>query len=82
MVEAWALGMRMVEGSGGVFGWLGGEVRSVNPRAPSSPLVVRRVVVGVRVVVVRDLMAFWWRGVRDCHVSADDGGSVVSEGFW
>jgi len=47
MAEAWALGMRRVEGSGGVFGWLGGEVRSVNPRAPSSPLVVRRVVVGV-----------------------------------
>ncbi len=82
MVEAWALGMRRVEGSGGAFGWLGGEVRSVNPRAPSSPLVVRRVVVGVRGVVVRDLMAFWWRGVRDCHISADDGGSVVSEGLW
>jgi len=82
MAEAWALGMRRVEGSGGVFGWLGGEVRSVNPRAPSSPLVVRRVVVGVGGVVVRDLMAFWWRGVRDCHISADDGGSVVSEGLW
>jgi len=82
MAEAWALGMRRVEGSGGAFGWLGGEVRSVNPRAPSSPLVVRRVVVGVRMVVVRDLMAFWWRGVRDCHISADDGGSVVSEGLW
>lgn len=57
-------------------------MRSVNPRAPSSPLVVRRVVVGVRGMVVRDLMVFWWRGIRDCHISVDDGGSVVSEGLW
>jgi hypothetical protein len=82
MAEAWALGMRRVEGLGGAFGWVGGEVRRVNARAPSSPVVVTRVVVGLRVVVVRDLMVFWWRGVRDCHVSVDEGGSVVSEGLW
>lgn len=54
----------------------------MNPRAPSSPLVVRRVVVEVRRMVVRDLMVFWWRGVRDCHLNVDEGGSVVSEGLW
>lgn len=82
IAEAWALGMRRVEWRGGASGWLGGEVRRVNARAPSSPPVVRRMVVGVRGLVVRDLMVFWWRGVRDCHVSVDDGAFVFLEGLW
>jgi len=45
----------------------------VNASAPSSPAVVIRVVVGVREVVVKDLMLFWWRGIRACQVSVDEG---------
>ncbi len=51
-------------------------------RAPSSPVVVRRVVLGERELVVRDLMVFWWRGWRMCHVSVDGGVLVALEGLW
>lgn len=57
-------------------------MRRVKPRAPSSPPVVRRVVVGDRGFVVTDLMVFWWRRVRVCHVRIDDGAFRVSEGLW
>ena len=81
MAEAWALGMRRVEWRGQSLERIGEDVRRVNARAPSSPAVVRRVLVGERGVVVMDLMAFWWRGIRMRQVRVDDGVFMVSEGL-
>ena len=63
-----------MERSGGSSARFGsGDLRSVNASEPSSPVVVRRMVVGVREVVVRDLMVFWCRGVRACQVRVVEG---------
>lgn len=61
IAETWAFGIRHVEVWGAEES--SRKVRRVKANAPSSPPVMRRVVVGERGVVIRLLILFWWRGI-------------------
>lgn len=67
IAAAWALGMRRVEKEKVAGVAVGEEVRRVNARALSSPVVARMKSLSGRWTAVRLLMLFWWIGVRLDH---------------